>query len=147
MLLLILRFSQYPSPFCSSFLTFLSLCLTCLPLNSIWKFFADSCVTRPPKSSWYTWEFSFQSGALLCITYWRWRGVEDPELSPPLPPLPSLRPRDRRSWKTEEVIVWKKGKEMSGRKRREQKLSKKDNCNYEVESQPESFEKGRNFVE
>lgn len=26
--------------------------LTCLPLNSIWKFLADSWVTRPPKSSW-----------------------------------------------------------------------------------------------
>lgn len=27
-------------------------CITCLSANSIWKFFADSCVTRPPKSSW-----------------------------------------------------------------------------------------------
>lgn len=26
--------------------------VTCLPSSSIWKFFADSCVTRPPKSSW-----------------------------------------------------------------------------------------------
>ena len=29
--------------------------VTCLPRYSIWKFLADSCVTRPPKSSWYTW--------------------------------------------------------------------------------------------
>ena len=36
--------------------------------NSIWKFFADSCVTLPPKSSWYTWLLSFHIGALLCIT-------------------------------------------------------------------------------
>ena len=41
---------------------------TCLPRCSIWKFLADSCVTLPPKSSWYTWLPSFQSGALLCIT-------------------------------------------------------------------------------
>lgn len=27
-------------------------CITCLPSSSIWKFLADSCVTRPPKSSW-----------------------------------------------------------------------------------------------
>lgn len=42
--------------------------LTCLPLNSIWKFLALSWVTLPPKSSWYTWLDSFHMGALLCIT-------------------------------------------------------------------------------
>lgn len=41
---------------------------TCFPLKSTWKFLADSWVTRPPKSSWYTWLFSFHIGALLCIT-------------------------------------------------------------------------------
>lgn len=41
---------------------------TCRPLNSIWKFFALSWVTLPPKSSWYTWLDSFHIGALLCIT-------------------------------------------------------------------------------
>lgn len=49
--------------------------ITCFPRNSIWKFFADSCVTRPPKSNWYTWLFSFHIGALLCMTNSRRKGA------------------------------------------------------------------------
>ena len=29
---------------------------------------ADSCVTLPPKSSWYTWLAAFHMGLLLCST-------------------------------------------------------------------------------
>ena len=48
--------------------------LTWSPQYWIWKFLADSCVTRPPKSSWYTWLDSFHSGAMLCMMSWRQGG-------------------------------------------------------------------------
>ena len=41
---------------------------TVLSLYSIWKFLADSCVTLPPKSSWYTWLAAFHIGLLLRST-------------------------------------------------------------------------------
>lgn len=102
--------------------------LTCLPECSIWKFLADSWVTRPPKSSWYTWLPSFQSGALLCITNCLaclWNFLGDPSgVSPRL--VPSNPPRSSsvnsvfsrwlsfRSWNNENVransfkIHWEK---------------------------------------
>lgn len=61
--------------------------LTCLPLNSIWKFLALSWVTLPPKSSWYTWLDSFHMGALFCITNCASRLIVsgfEPEIPAPL---------------------------------------------------------------
>lgn len=38
---------------------------TWVSLYSIWKFLADSRVTLPPKSNWYTWLVSFHMGDLF----------------------------------------------------------------------------------